>query len=36
MASIEKAYCREMDKIVNSSQARVSFLSSENKLYSQP
>ncbi|WP_123377946.1 hypothetical protein [Aliarcobacter butzleri] len=35
MASIEKAYCREMDKIVTSSQARVSFLSSENKLYNE-
>jgi hypothetical protein len=33
MASIEKAYCLEMDKIVTSSQARVSFLSSENNLY---
>ncbi|MDN5049653.1 hypothetical protein [Aliarcobacter butzleri] len=35
MASIEKAYCREMHKIVTSSQARVSFLSSENKLYNE-
>lgn len=35
MASIEKAYCREMDKIVTSSQARVSFLSSANKFYKE-
>lgn len=35
MSSIEKAYCREMHKIVTSSQARVSFLSSENKLYKE-
>jgi len=33
MASIKRAYCLEMDKIVTSSQARVSFLSSENNLY---
>lgn len=35
MSSIEKAYCREMDKIVTSSQARVSFLSFENNLYKE-
>ncbi|MFX4239911.1 hypothetical protein ACOL3H_05450 [Aliarcobacter butzleri] len=35
MTSIEKGYCREMDKIVTSSQSRVSFLSSENNLYNE-
>ena len=35
MESIKKAYCLEMDKIVTSSQARVSFLSSANKFYEE-
>ena len=31
--SIKKAYCLQMNKLTTSSQARVSFLSSENTLY---